>query len=493
MFYHEYEFHKTEKGELPFFFHHDTILPNTKDALRRHWHPNIEILLVTHGGGLAHSAGEKISFSVGDILIFNSGYTHSIDTYQEETRYYCLIPHREFCLDNELDTDLLSFPLRIRDKEATAYYRKFIDLFDSDHPYRRAGTCVALLNLLFHLTCHFAAAQPLSEKNPSSNEGIRVAIAYLRAHSQEKLTLDSLSHEAGMNKYHFARSFKKITGDSPIAFLHRTRCENAKALLLHSEASLPEISASVGFSDLSYFCKIFHRYVGCSPGSYRKQFQCCPEPTENGVGESYTPQNHATQNFYPYTGGRRMKVYDAIHHRRSIRKFEQKPIPQEALLRLVDSARVAPYPVNLQPLKFALIQEEEKRNAIFPATRWAGYLEDGAPKIEERPMAYLALLGDISLKPGGDFSVEKGIAGATITLAAMEEGLGSCWLGALDRDTITQILDLPSHLELLDLIALGYPMQQSEVVPLRDGSVKYYLNESGTLQVPKRDLQEILL
>ena len=187
-----------------------------------------------------------------------------------------------------------------------------------------------------------------------------------------------------------------------------------------------------------------------------------------------------------------MDIYEAIQTRRSIRKFSQTPILRQDLLDLTDCARLAAYPANVQPLKFAVLDDPALLDAVFPCTKWAGYLEDGAPRPGERPVAYIALLGDRCIKKAGDFGVETGSAGTTILLAARERGIASCWLGALDRETLRGLLRLPENLVLLDLIALGYPAQNSRAVPMENGNVKYYLNDAGELQVPKRSLEDVL-
>ncbi len=186
-----------------------------------------------------------------------------------------------------------------------------------------------------------------------------------------------------------------------------------------------------------------------------------------------------------------MNVYEAIQNRRSIRKFQQEPISIDLLTKLVDCARMAPYPMNLQPLKFAVMSEKETIDTIFPCTRWAGFLEDGSPKEGERPTAYILILGDGDIRANTDFQVENGIAGATITLAATEEGVATCWLGAINRDKIREILEIPENLTVLDLIALGYPAQESQAVPMENDNFKYYMKEE-VLQVPKRSLKEVL-
>lgn len=186
-----------------------------------------------------------------------------------------------------------------------------------------------------------------------------------------------------------------------------------------------------------------------------------------------------------------MNIIQAMKVRRSIRKFQQKSIAKEILFDLVDSARLAPYPANIQPLKFAIVNSPEIVNKIFDCTKWAGYLENGAPLADERPTAYIAILGDKVIKSGGDFKCETGIAGSHIVLGAVEYGIASCWLGSLKRDKIAKILGLPKNLEVQDVIALGYPMQESKIVKMTD-SVKYYLDQDGILNVPKRSLDDVI-
>ncbi len=187
-----------------------------------------------------------------------------------------------------------------------------------------------------------------------------------------------------------------------------------------------------------------------------------------------------------------MNVYDAIMKRRTIRKFTEREIPQEDLIKLVDCARVAAYGANVQPLKFAIITDKDKLNDIYPFTKWAGYLTDGAPKENERPTAYIAVLGDTSIKQNGNFEVEAGAAVTTIMLEAVELGLASCWLGAIARDEIKNVLGLDNNLNVVYLLALGYPKQESRITDFK-GDIKYFEDENGTINVPKRPLEEILI
>lgn len=188
-----------------------------------------------------------------------------------------------------------------------------------------------------------------------------------------------------------------------------------------------------------------------------------------------------------------MNVYDAIMTRRTIRKFEQKKVGRKDLERLVDCARVAAYGANVQPLKFAIVDNEETLKKIYPSTKWAGALTDGAPKENERPAAYIAVLGDKNIKSNGVFEVEAGAAVTTMMLEAVEMGLGTCWLGAIQRDEIKKTLAVDESLDVVYLMAVGYPMQKSRMVEMQDGNVKYFESEDGTINVPKRSLEEVLV
>ena len=78
-------------------------------------------------------------------------------------------------------------------------------------------------------------------------------------------------------------------------------------------------------------------------------------------------------------------------------------------------------------------------------------------------------------------------------LEAVEMGLGTCWLGAIQRDEIKKTLAVDESLDVVYLLAVGYPMQNSRMVEMQDGNVKYFESEDGTINVPKRSLEEVLV
>ena len=188
-----------------------------------------------------------------------------------------------------------------------------------------------------------------------------------------------------------------------------------------------------------------------------------------------------------------MDVNEIIKKRRSIRRFKDKPIPREVLRNLVDAGRLAPTAANLQPIEYIVISDPDPVEKIFPLLKWAGYIvPEGNPPSEKRPVAYIVVLANTEIRPTG-YEEDIGAAIENIILSALREGIGTCWLGSIDRDGLRGLLNVPRQMKIDSVIALGYPDETpvAEDIP-KDGSIKYYKDSSGRLHVPKKRLKDIL-
>jgi nitroreductase len=184
------------------------------------------------------------------------------------------------------------------------------------------------------------------------------------------------------------------------------------------------------------------------------------------------------------------KVYDAILSRRSIRRFQQKPISEGLLKKMVNAARLAPSAANLQPLEFFIVNDERLCEKIFNTTNWAGYIKPTwRPSKDERPVAYIIILVNDKNNPWHLRDVS--FAAENIVLTAESNGIGSCILCKIDRDEIRKILKIPDRIIIDSLVALGYKAEQPVVVDLID-SVKYWRDEKEVLHVPKRKFEDIV-
>ncbi len=185
---------------------------------------------------------------------------------------------------------------------------------------------------------------------------------------------------------------------------------------------------------------------------------------------------------------------ELIKKNRSYRRFRHDvTIGRRTLEELVDLARLCPSAANRQSLKFMLSCDPDKNAVIFPHLAWAGYLTEWpGPAENERPAAYIIILGDTTISPA--FGCDHGIAAQSILLGAAEKGLGGCMIGSIERDQLRAALAIPAEYKILLVLALGQP---AETVVLEtvgaSGDIKYWRDSAGVHHVPKRPLADLLV
>ena len=187
-------------------------------------------------------------------------------------------------------------------------------------------------------------------------------------------------------------------------------------------------------------------------------------------------------------------IKDLIYRNRSFRRFHQdQKINMETLEELVDLARHSACGANLQSLKYILSCEADTNELVFKRLGWAAYLKDWkGPEEGERPAAYIVLLGDTSIHT--NFFCDHGIACQSMLLGAVEKGFGGCILASINRKGLQQDLVIANHLEILLVLALGYPQETVQLEYIEPGgNIKYWRDDQGIHHVPKRPLQEIIV
>ena len=96
-------------------------------------------------------------------------------------------------------------------------------------------------------------------------------LSFLGANFKRRLTLGEISDAVCISKYHLCHKFKKCTGMTVFEYITEKRLSLAKELLINTNIPVSEICDETGFSDFSYFSKIFKESTGLSPSRYRKQ------------------------------------------------------------------------------------------------------------------------------------------------------------------------------------------------------------------------------
>lgn len=182
-----------------------------------------------------------------------------------------------------------------------------------------------------------------------------------------------------------------------------------------------------------------------------------------------------------------MDLLETIKTRRSIRRYQKKPVALDDLLKLTNAGRLAATGGNRQPWEFIIVHQKELVDALFPCLAWlAG---DGDPPPGMKPTAYIVILGDPHRS--SQYQLDCSAAAQNILVAAAALGLGSCWLGSVEWHKTRGLFGIPDHLEGFGVISLGYPAQEVRIeeggearLPERD--------KQGVLKLPKRRLREVV-
>ncbi len=165
-----------------------------------------------------------------------------------------------------------------------------------------------------------------------------------------------------------------------------------------------------------------------------------------------------------------MDVLEAIKTRRSVREYAPTPIPPEVMQRMHDAIRAAPSACNLQPWHFVFVTEHSLRRRIAKTAKDRLWIADApvivvACGLPER--AYQCMGGH-----GNSVEIDVAIALDHLTLAAVAEGLGTCWIGAFDERALRRQLLTSGEARVVAIMTLGYPKSPAANRPLTESERK---------------------
>lgn len=112
-----------------------------------------------------------------------------------------------------------------------------------------------------------------------SQSVVNIVKDYIRSHYAEELTREDLAKQVYLSPDYLSRLFRAEEGENLSNYLIRYRIEKARELLRGTREPIHQIACSVGYTNFSYFAKIFRKYVGCTPNEYRKN----KEPEQHPV------------------------------------------------------------------------------------------------------------------------------------------------------------------------------------------------------------------
>ena len=162
-----------------------------------------------------------------------------------------------------------------------------------------------------------------------------------------------------------------------------------------------------------------------------------------------------------------MTFQELAKTRRSVRKYKPDPLPRESIERCLEAARLAPSACNSQPWRFIVFESNEEKARLAEAafsglsrpTKFAAEAPVLVAVVRDKA-GYLSRLGghfrDIQFS-----LIDIGIAGEHFILQAVEEGIGTCWIGWFNGKKVHKFLQLPKDSNVDILISMGYPADEA--------------------------------
>ena len=153
-----------------------------------------------------------------------------------------------------------------------------------------------------------------------------------------------------------------------------------------------------------------------------------------------------------------MNFMDNLWSRRSIRRYQSRPIPKDLATSLIDAAQMAPSAGNLSARRYILLSNEDMRRLLAAAAYSQEHIE--------KAHLLIVVCADVMASAvrygsrGSLFAIQDADAATMcLLLAAHDAGLGACWNGAFDDDLVREALHLEDDVLPVAIVSLGWPAE----------------------------------
>ena len=203
--------------------------------------------------------------TLGDVPHLRKWFQEFYKTYEKKFRNYPPA-YAKLCWESFL-------AVRHLEKNSAIHMFPEWKFFQLQHIFEGLDRMHQLENLLMEV-CHMMRGGASGEQELAMH-----AIAYMKVHFAEPLTLETIADNCGVSTSYFSRKFKEQAGENYIDVLTDIRMKEAVNLLETTDMSIMEILENVGYCDDKHFRKLFVKHIGQTPREYRKKFLSDKEKT----------------------------------------------------------------------------------------------------------------------------------------------------------------------------------------------------------------------
>lgn len=238
-----------------------------------HLHNCPELVLVRAGAMKAQIGDDEYTLRAGDLAIILPNTTHSYQTLTppEETVINLIICG--FHLQPSLPRQLIGCRLAEPVKPIASYHPDVAYAFSALLSESNNADSAPLISAYFQILWQrlLPSLETVEAMAPSTSNLVATLIAYVTEQFRSPLSLDSLSREMGVSRFHISRIFTQVLHTGFHEYVNALRINYAKELLQDSEYKILDIAEMSGFQSQQTFNRIFREFCGLSPSEYRKR------------------------------------------------------------------------------------------------------------------------------------------------------------------------------------------------------------------------------
>lgn len=277
-------------SDFPLVIYTDEFSLFEEGYIRWHWHKYLQISYVLHDQVCFQVNGEDIILNPKEGIIFNSNVLHQIKPYNDDCKMISIMFDDSIISGSEqsligkkyVDTVIksknLNFIILKRDISWQKYILEYIEKTYAVYNNKEYAYELEVVNNINQIWLNLI--RNLKDKIEKSNnkisqdeERVKSAINYIKYNYNHEISLNDIAQSCNISKSECCRSFKRILKVTPFEYVMEYRVLKATEYLYNTDESISNICMNVGFNGISYFGKVFKKYMNCTPSQYKSKIR----------------------------------------------------------------------------------------------------------------------------------------------------------------------------------------------------------------------------
>lgn len=255
--------------------------------IRLHWHSELQFSYVLKEKILFFIDGKELLLEPGEGIIINSNILHKITPYKENCKMYTInfdpvvIGGNKECLVYDkyvspfLNTSDLKYICLNKDVQ---WQKRILDSMNKIFNLSNEKTYLYELEMINNINfIWITLLKEIKDKinisrkaNSYDEDRVQKCLQYIHEHYSQNVQLDDIASQSNISKSECCRSFQRILKTTPFDYLLKYRISKSLDDLINTSDSISMIALNSGFGSISYYNKIFKKYMNCTPSEYRK-------------------------------------------------------------------------------------------------------------------------------------------------------------------------------------------------------------------------------